>query len=133
LSEMRQDGPIRSALVVDDDVRILRMMRRILSSDDEPIELHEASGGREGLRMLRSVKPDVLFLDLAMPGIDGYEVLRQASGDHTLAQIRTVLMTGVDVGGQDALVHHLSVHGGEGFSTLRVVRGAQHLLRELVR
>jgi len=133
LAEMRRDGAICSALVVDDDERVLRMMRRILSSDDDQIELHEANSGREGLRMLRSSQPDVLFVDLAMPGVDGYELLRQVHSDHTLAHVRTVLMTGVDIGGQDALVHRLAVHGGEGFPTPKAVRAAQHLLRELVR
>jgi signal transduction histidine kinase/CheY-like chemotaxis protein len=133
LSEMRQNGPIRSALVVDDDERVLRMMRRILSSYDEPIELYEASGGSEGLRILRSVRPDILFVDLAMPGVDGYELLRQACRDETLADVHTVLMTGVEIEGPDALVHDLSVHGGEGFATPKAVRAAQNLLRELVR
>ena len=62
-------------LVVDDDVKILRFLRTSLKLSG--FEVITASSGEEALEFCKSEKPDVMLLDILMPGMDGFEVLRR--------------------------------------------------------
>jgi len=62
-------------LVVDDEPRILRFVSLSLTS--QGFDVLAASRGEEGLRMAASEKPDVMILDIFMPGMDGFGVLRK--------------------------------------------------------
>ena len=64
----------RSALIIDDS-RLSRMMiRKELSSLD--LDIREAEGGRKGLDLYKEKKADIVFLDLTMPEMDGFETLK---------------------------------------------------------
>jgi two-component system KDP operon response regulator KdpE len=62
-------------LVVDDEVRITSMMRMNLEA--EGVRVIAASNGREALDAIREEIPDIVILDVMMPGMDGYETLRR--------------------------------------------------------
>jgi len=62
-------------LVVDDEPRITRFVRLSLTS--QGFEVLVASSGEEGLRMAAAEKPDLMILDIFMPGIDGFGVLQK--------------------------------------------------------
>jgi DNA-binding response OmpR family regulator len=62
-------------LVIDDDRIILEMLNLALGKAD--YEVIPASDGEEGLRQFREQKPDLVIADIAMPGIDGYQVVSQ--------------------------------------------------------
>lgn len=62
-------------LVIDDDRIILEMLNLALGKAD--YEVIPASDGEEGLRQFRDQKPDLVIADIAMPGIDGYQVVSQ--------------------------------------------------------
>lgn len=78
-------------LVVDDEPEIRELCRVNLEFDG--YEVLEAGNGHEGLRMIRDERPDVVFLDLMMPGLDGWEVLRAVKEDDATASIPVVLLT----------------------------------------
>lgn len=59
-------------LLVDDDAAARYVLRRSLPPG---VEVHEASDGRDGLALADTVRPDVIFLDLKMPGMDGFAML----------------------------------------------------------
>lgn len=61
-------------LVVDDSVMSRKLVIKALPSEWE-VEIHQAGNGREALDVYRSGKAHVMFLDLTMPVMDGYEVL----------------------------------------------------------
>ena len=61
-------------LVVDDEPNILALLRDILTAHG--YEVRTALGGREGLETLRLFHPDLAILDVVMPGMDGYDLLR---------------------------------------------------------
>jgi DNA-binding response OmpR family regulator len=65
----------RSVLIIEDDVRIRRVVAIALRN--EGLEVHEAGTGEEGLELLRERDPDIILLDLMLPGQDGFEVCRQ--------------------------------------------------------
>ena len=64
-----------SALIIDDEELTLRTISRGLRQDG--FEVFTALSGEEGLKLFREEKPDLILLDIVLPGIDGIEVLRQ--------------------------------------------------------
>jgi two-component system KDP operon response regulator KdpE len=62
-------------LVVDDEVKILRSLWHILTANG--YEVLTASGGLQGLELAHQHSPDLVLLDLAMPGVDGFSVCRE--------------------------------------------------------
>jgi DNA-binding NarL/FixJ family response regulator len=68
----------RTTIVLADDHRIVRQgLRALLASEADLEVIGEADDGREALELVRRLSPDVLVLDLMMPGLNGLEVARQ--------------------------------------------------------
>jgi two-component system alkaline phosphatase synthesis response regulator PhoP len=78
-------------LIVDDDKHVSRLVRAMLESEN--IECHEAADGIEGLTAARELHPDVMFLDVMLPGLDGYKVCRMLKFDENFADITIVMLT----------------------------------------
>lgn len=79
------------ALVVDDEIRITAMMRMNLES--EGLRVITATNGREALDHMREEMPDVIILDVMMPGMDGFETLRRI---RTASQVPVIMLTAKD-------------------------------------
>jgi two-component system, LytTR family, response regulator len=69
--------PLRT-LIVDDESLARDTIRRLLGGDPEIEIVGECAGGAEAARRVRDTSPDILFLDVQMPEVDGFEVLRRA-------------------------------------------------------
>ena len=82
----------RSVLVVDDNRDAAETLAALLNMMGHRAPV--ANDGRQALRMLPSLMPDVVFLDLGMPGMSGYEVAMAIREDARLAGIRLVALTG---------------------------------------
>lgn len=67
---------IKKILLIDDSPVSRKILKKCLPSGME-FELYEASDGKEGLEQLTKVRPDVVFLDLTMPVMDGREFLKE--------------------------------------------------------
>ncbi len=65
----------KKILVVDDEESIHLLYREEL--EEEGYEVHSAMNGEEALKLFDDIKPDLVILDINMPGMDGIEVLRQ--------------------------------------------------------
>lgn len=65
-------------LIVDDEPPARRKVRRFLENDPEIGEIREAGSGEEAVAAMRSFGPDLVFLDVQMPGIDGFAALASA-------------------------------------------------------
>ena len=85
-------GPIR-ALIVDDERLARRRVREMLQSDREIDVVGEPANGPEAVMAVRQSNPDLMFLDVQMPGMDGFEVLN-ALRDERLPMI--VFITAYD-------------------------------------
>jgi PAS domain S-box-containing protein len=81
----------RRLLVVDDDPNVVDMVRQLL--EGEPIAIDAAADGREALRVIARQPPDVVFLDLLMPGLDGFGVLEALQADPGWRQIPVIVLT----------------------------------------
>ena len=107
---MGSDEHRSHVLVVDDDEGVRRAVERALVLHG--LEVETAASGLEALRLLAARAPDVLVLDVAMPGIDGLEVcrrLREAGDPTPVLMLRArdaigVRMAGLDIGADDYLV-----------------------------
>ena len=85
-------GPVRgTVLVVDDDPAAGDLLERTLSK--EGFRVVRASGGEQGLRLARELRPDVITLDVMMPGMDGWAVLRALKQHADLASIPVIMIT----------------------------------------
>jgi signal transduction histidine kinase/CheY-like chemotaxis protein len=95
LAALRCAAPsCQRVLIVDDDIRFVRLLSRMLVGTG--IKTRVAHGGAEALEMLRRDRPDVLLLDLNMPGRDGGEVLSEIEADPRLAGLRVIVVSARD-------------------------------------
>src|SRR5690242_4684419 len=66
------------AIIVDDEPAARRLMRSLLQEHREVVEIiGEASNGREALEKIESLLPDLVFLDIQMPDLTGFEVIEK--------------------------------------------------------
>jgi DNA-binding response OmpR family regulator len=78
-------------LIADDDADILLLVRAVLERSGH--EVVGASDGAEALASVRARKPDLVVLDIAMPEVDGLEVLRRLRADPTTSELPVVLLS----------------------------------------
>jgi CheY-like chemotaxis protein len=82
------------ALVIDNDPTAREWLSRKLRR--EGMRVAVAEGGEDGLRQARELRPAVIFLDIVMPGMDGWAVLKAVKADADLAAIPVVMVTMLD-------------------------------------
>ena len=80
-----------TVLVIDDDIAVRDLVTRFLSK--EGFNVKTAASGEEGLKIARNLKPDVITLDVMMPGMDGWAVLSSLKSDTELSDIPVVMLT----------------------------------------
>jgi len=78
-------------LIVDDEPYILRSLRYLLAR--EGYEVETASDGEEGLARIRDLRPRLVFLDIMMPRMSGYEVCEQVKQDASLAGTYVIMLS----------------------------------------
>ena len=102
-------------LVIDDEPGIVRFVRRGLESDGHGV--YTAYDGTEGLRVAAETKPELVVLDLVMPGVSGMGVLAALMADHPTAKVLVLSAVGdvqarvrcLDVGAADFLAKPFAV------------------------
>src|SRR5262249_4432129 len=83
-----------TVLVIDDDPVAVEWLTRKLTR--EGLRVISASEGEGGLRLARQQRPSTIFLDVVMPGLDGWAVLAALKADPRLAAIPVVMVTMLD-------------------------------------
>ena len=92
--EVRSTKPGCTILVIDDDAEACEILRRFLEKDG--FNVVTASGGEQGLRMAHRIQPAAITLDVMMPDMDGWSVLRAMKADPVLHMIPVIMLTMVD-------------------------------------
>ncbi len=117
-------------LVVDDEPFILRSLSFVLKTRGS--EVFEARNGQEAMAIVRSEKPDIVFLDVMMPLMNGYEVCHQIKSDPALAGIYVIMLTAK--GQESDRVKGLTVGADEymtkPFSPSRIVQRVKEIMAE---
>jgi CheY-like chemotaxis protein len=91
LGELTQQAPRERVLIIDDDEASRYVLRSLLV--DTRYVILEASDGEEGLRKASQDHPDIIFLDLVMPGLSGTELLERLAADPSTRKIPVIVNT----------------------------------------
>jgi CheY-like chemotaxis protein len=83
---------VKTILIVDDDAELRQMLARMLAS--LPCRILEAGDGLSALTLAAQEHPDLILLDLIMPGLDGWGVLKALKAEPATAAIKVLLVTG---------------------------------------
>jgi DNA-binding response OmpR family regulator len=80
--------------IVDDEAHIRRLLRQTLEDlEDEGIEILEAEDGETGLELIKAERPALVFLDVMMPNMDGFDVCRAVKHDLAMQDVYIVVLT----------------------------------------
>ena len=93
LEEARREGPKR-VLIVDDNEDLVHFIEELISNSEEEFMIEKAFDGFTAGDKVHSFKPDVILLDLMLPGMDGYEVCKRLKGSRDTQHIEIIAMTG---------------------------------------
>jgi two-component system alkaline phosphatase synthesis response regulator PhoP len=84
----------RQILIADDEAHIRLLIEQALEDlEDQDVDILTARDGAEAVDMIRDNRPEVVFLDVMMPRMDGFEVCRTVKHDLGLDEIYVVLLT----------------------------------------
>ncbi len=98
LEAIREIDGAREVLVVDDDWGFVQLVRRILEKADCKYNLRAAYDGAEALKLIEEKRPDVILLDLVMPGMDGFATLDALRARDSKLMIPVLLVTATSYG-----------------------------------
>jgi excisionase family DNA binding protein len=118
-------GPV--VLIVDDDEKLRGYVRDRL--DAEGYAVREAASAEEGLQMLEEGTPDLVLLDVMMPQVDGWEMLRRVQERHGVGTIPVVMFSGkVDSGADEAASRGARGFIGKPFDPQELIDQTKQLL-----
>jgi excisionase family DNA binding protein len=118
-------GPV--VLIVDDDAGLRKYVRASLEA--EGYTVREAGSAEEGLAALDEGPPDLILLDVMMPEVDGWEMLRRVQERHDVGAIPVIMFSGrVDEGAEEAASRGAQAFIGKPFDPESLVESTKQLL-----
>jgi signal transduction histidine kinase/CheY-like chemotaxis protein len=140
LSTIAEVGSVNTILLVDDDAEVLQLFTRMLTSTGRATErayrVLQAPDGIRALALLRERKPDLVLLDLVMPGMDGWQFLREKQQDASISDIPVIAISAQDPVGEPIAGETLTVTRKGGFAAqdlLACVRAVSEALSPAAR
>lgn len=117
-------------LIVDDDRGFIQLIERMLQTYDATLNIYHAYDGNEALAMMKSKQPNLVFLDLALPEVDGKALLHEIKRHPLLMQIPIVLLTATSYleVPPSQLSKHITLHHEHGLSPAQTLQ----YLRQMV-
>jgi DNA-binding NarL/FixJ family response regulator len=101
-----------SVVIADDQALVRAGFRALLDAQDDIAVAGEAADGDEAVRLAVEHRPDVVLMDIRMPGVDGLAATRRIAGDDRLAGVKVVILTTFDL---DEYVFEAIRAGANGF------------------
>ncbi|GAA0572795.1 response regulator [Actinomadura livida] len=99
-------------MLADDQVLVRAGFRALLDAQPDIEVVGEASDGEEAVAQARRLRPDIILMDIRMPGLDGLEATRRIAADHRLADVKIVILTTFEL---DEYVFEALRGGASGF------------------
>jgi DNA-binding NarL/FixJ family response regulator len=99
-------------LLADDQALVRAGFASLLATQDDITVVGEAADGAEAVRQAMALVPDVVLMDIRMPGVDGLAATKAIAGDDRLGGVRVVILTTFDL---DDYVFDAICHGASGF------------------
>jgi CheY-like chemotaxis protein len=109
-------------LIADDDPDLRQLLSRMLLIYDQSLEVLTASSGEEALAQLRCGRPDLMLLDIAMHGLDGWQTLEQKKQEAAIKDIPAIVISAEDPAGQPLTSPILTAAIGSGLSADKFLR-----------
>ena len=127
LSPMNQESPFRILLVEDEPV-IQELVTTMLCGElcGRRVEVHVVGDGADALSVARRVQPDLILLDVVLPGIDGITLCRLIKADPVLARETTIIMLTARVSKRD---HEAATRAGADGYVEKPFRGVELMER----
>jgi CheY-like chemotaxis protein len=88
-----------SILIVDDNTQNLKLARVVLAN--EGFDVHTAANAEDALQLLRTVTPNLILMDIQLPGMDGLEFTRRLKADPATRAVRVVALTAYAMKGDE--------------------------------
>ena len=107
---------VQRVLLIDDETELLQLFARMLLAANPNYRVIQTFDGRRALEMMRTRQPDVILLDLVMPGIDGFQILQEKRRDETIRDIPVIVVSSINPTGETIISNNLSVTRKEGLS-----------------
>lgn len=114
-------NPVKRVLVVDDDPDALDLFSHMLYICDSDLEIMTASNGEEALERVRRDSPDLMLLDIVMPGMDGWHVLEFMTHDEEVPKVPAFLVSAQDPADQPLSSSFLLATMDEGLSLSKLL------------
>jgi signal transduction histidine kinase/CheY-like chemotaxis protein len=118
---------VEDILLVDDQADVLQLFTRMLLSAGRKYNVIQASSGLRALSLLRKRHPDVMVLDLIMPGMDGFQILKEKNQDPTIRDIPVIVITSRDPMGDPIISRTLTVTRSGGLSIQELLNCIQSI------
>jgi signal transduction histidine kinase/CheY-like chemotaxis protein len=115
------DGQGNTVLVVDDEEDELHLFARYLEDSGHSYSILQVTNGQRALAMLRNRKPNVMLLDLLMPGMDGFQVLQEKQRDPSIRDIPVIVVSSRDPAGDPILSDTFTVTQSGGISQRNLI------------
>jgi CheY-like chemotaxis protein len=116
---------IHTILLADDQTEILQLFARILKSTDQGYVVLRAHNGKQALELMRERRPDVVLLDLVMPEMDGFQVIREKNQDENIRDIPLIVISSNDPTGAPIISEQLSITCQGGLSARELLTCVQ--------
>lgn len=92
---------MRSILIIEDDSQLLELYK--IKFEYEKFIVNTATNGEEGIAKIKSLKPDIVLLDLFMNTVSGFDVLKEIRNDPEVQDIPVIVLTNVSIDVEDLL------------------------------
>ena len=105
LKERRPTAPGIKVLIIDDSTTIVALLRRMMRQND--FETFEAGDAEKGLLIAREEVPHLIFLDIVLPGMNGFNALRVLRRDSLTRHIPIIMISGNEQATEEFYVHRI--------------------------
>jgi signal transduction histidine kinase/CheY-like chemotaxis protein len=112
---------IKTVLIVDDEEDELHLFARHLESDGHGYRILQVTNGKRALSMLRTRHPDLMLLDLMMPGMDGFQVMEEKRRDPAIRDIPVIIISARDPSGDPIISDTFMVTHSGGLSQRNLI------------
>ncbi len=128
----RTKKDIRDVLIVEDDPEMARLLDGFVRFSLPRRRVHHAPNGEEALHRLREVRPDVVLLDLLMPGLNGYDFIREIHSDPALRDLPVIVVSARGTHEEAIQSRAITLTRQGGLTVGEVVRCLESSLRALL-
>ena len=105
VKERRNAAPGTRVLIIDDSATIVALLRRMLRQNE--LATLEAGDAEAGIELARTERPDLIFLDIVLPGMNGFAALRNLRKEPTTRDIPVIMISGNEQATEQVYAHRI--------------------------